>query len=176
MLVRHRKAPAKGKRKPPPLPLPVPPAPSHQRKRKDPDKANGPAKPSSSLPVVRESRWKQASPPLRQPKEKAPWRLRDSNQSAASRTPPWTGALPLRPRGGSLPAPATNGHQAVPAVECNGRVNNHPSGLVDVEASDEDNALLDIVALQFDQVISSIDGEPFLGKEEGTCMWIPPSF
>ena len=174
MLVRHRKAPAEGKRKPPPGP--VPPAPSHQRKRKDPDTANGHAKPSSSLPVVQEARWKQTSPPPRQPKEKASRRLRNSAQSAAPRTRPWTCALPLLPRGGSLPAPATNGHQAVPAVEINERVNNHPVGLIGVGASNEDDALLDIVALQFDQVISSIDGESFLGKEEEPRMWISPSF
>lgn len=145
MLLRHRKAQAKS-----------------PRKDADATKARGaPAPPSSALHPLSEN----TRPPSSRRAREQPQGTLDFDQSAVSRKGPRSKHGPNR---GCLPVSPI---AAMPALGRDEEVDHRPlHPIIDAHSRDERDLLHDVIASKFDEVISSIDGETFAGKEDDLCM------
>ena len=148
MLVRHRHLQARPKPKPKPKP-----------RRKDADET----KPRTSSSLHHSSI--QDRQQLKRLKKKSQGVL-ESRQTATFQNVRRQKPLPTRARGGSLPGSPTSDLLAIPAVRLDERDDMSASSI------NTHNALHDLISSKLDEVISSIDGETFPGKEEDLCIFI----
>ena len=143
------------------------PKPKPERKDFNADKTKAP-KTSLSSSYQKSKVNRQA---LRRP-GKQPQGALDLRQPSTIRDGSRPCSLPTRTRDGILPVSPRTDPQAIPPPGLDKVVANQPWQLISASSSNDHDALCGLIASKLDEVLSSIDGETFAGKEEHLCISI----